>query len=196
MANVSVCDELRTSLDRSCSRKLPKKYKQEAVFININDIDRANSPVGEIGGATCAYSVQMILKALKKGVNIKLPESGNAIKGFVNKSKTDNGRVQYLHQVQILMEGADEQTKCVMDKLDHGLYVVALQLSDETVEIYGWEYGISTGDYTYDLTDGGGGSLIVLQSDERWQESMLPLVYKAAANGDANADFNEQFEAA
>ena len=83
-----------------------------------------------------------------------------------------------------------------MDKLDHGRFVVALQLTDGTVEIYGWENGLSTADYTFDLVEGGGGSLIVLQSDDTAQESMLPLVYKPQALGDANADFNEQFEAA
>lgn len=196
MANNSICTELTGAIDKSCVRNFPKKYYQEAVIINLNDIDKANSPIGNIAGSTCDYTVQMILKSLKKGVQVKLPETGNAIKGFTGKSKTDNGFVQYLHQVQILMIGADVETKCQIDKLDHGRYVVALQLTDGTVEIYGWENGLSTGDYTYDIAEGGGGSLIVLQSDENAQESMLPLVYKPQTGGDANADFNEQFEAA
>ncbi|WP_027378182.1 hypothetical protein [Chryseobacterium daeguense] len=196
MANNSICTELTGAIDKSCVRNFPKKYYQEAVIINLNDIDKANSQIGNIAGSTCDYTVQMILKSLKKGVQVKLPETGNAIKGFTGKSKTDNGFVQYLHQVQILMIGADVETKCQIDKLDHGRYVVALQLTDGTVEIYGWENGLSTGDYTYDIAEGGGGSLIVLQSDENAQESMLPLVYKPQTGGDANADFNEQFEAA
>lgn len=196
MANNSICSELTGAIDKSCVRNFPKKYFQEAVIINLNDIDKANSVVGDIAGSTCDYTVQMILKSLKKGVQVKLPETGNAIKGYTAKSKTDNGFVQYLHQVQILMIGADEETKCQMDKLDHGRYAVALQLTDGTVEIYGWGNGLSTGDYTYDIAEGGGGSLIVLQSDENAQESMLPLVYKPQTGGDANADFNEQFEAA
>lgn len=196
MANNSICSELTGNMDFSCTRNFPKKYYQEAVFINLNDIDKAASTVGNMQGSTCDYTVQMILKSMKKGTQIKLPETGNAIKGFYGKSKTDNGFVQYLHQVQFLMIGASSDTKCKMDKLDHGRYVVALQLTDGTVEIYGWENGLTTADYTYDIQEGGGGSLIVLQSDENAQESMIPLVYKPAAAGDANADFNEQFEAA
>lgn len=196
MANTIVCAELTGTIDYSCVRNFPKKYFQEAVIINLNDIDRAQSVVGNLAGPTCDYTVQMVLKSLKKGIQVKLPETGNAIKGYTNKSKTDNGFVQYLHQVQFLMLGASKEAKCQLDKLDHGRYAVALQLTDGTVEIYGWENGLSTADYTYDIAEGGGGSLIVLQSDETAQESMLPLVYKPQTGGDANADFNEQFESA
>ena len=196
MANTVVCAELTGAIDYSCARSFPKKYFQEAVIINLNDIDREASVVGNMSGATCDYTVKMVLKALKKGIQVKLPESGNAIKGFTGKSKTDNGFAQYLHQVQFLMLGASAESKCQLDKLDHGRFAVALQLTDGTVEIYGWENGLSTADYTYDIAEGGGGSLIVLQSDETAQESMLPLVYKPSALGDVNADFNEQFEAA
>ena len=196
MANTIVCAELTGAIDYSCVRNFPKKYFQEAVIINLNDIDRAQSVVGNLAGPTCDYTVQMVLKSLKKGIQVKLPETLNAIKGYTNKSKTDNGFVQYLHQVQFLMLGASAEAKCQLDKLDHGRYAVALQLTDGTVEIYGWENGLSTADYTHDIAEGGGGSLIVLQSDDTAQESMLPLVYKPQAGGDANADFNEQFESA
>ena len=196
MANTIVCTELTGAIDYSCKRNFPKKYFQEAVIINLNDIDRAQSVIGNLAGPTCDYTVQMVLKSLKKGIQVKLPETGNAIKGFTGKSKTDNGFVQYLHQVQFLMLGASAEAKCQLDKLDHGRYAVALQLTDGTIEIYGWENGLSTADYTYDIAEGGGGSLIVLQSDDTAQESMLPLVYKPQTGGDANADFNEQFEAA
>lgn len=196
MANTIVCAELTGAIDYSCARNFPKKYFQEAVIINLNDIDKEASVVGNMTGATCDYTVQLVLKSAKKGIQVKLPETGNAIKGFTGKSKTDNGFVQYLHQAQFLMLGASTEAKCQMDKLDHGRFAVALQLTDGTVEIYGYENGLSTADYTFDIAEGGGGSLIILQSDETAQESMLPLVYKPAVGGDANADFNEQFEAA
>lgn len=194
MANNSICNELTGAIDKSCVRNFPKKYHQEAVIINLHDIDKTNSKVGSITGSNCEYTVQMLLKSPKKGVQVKIQDSGTSIKGFYAKSKTDNGLIQYLHQVQILMLGVDSETKCQLDKLDHGRYAVAVQLTDDTVEIYGWENGLSTADYTYDITEGGGGALIVLQSDENAQESMVPLVYKPQTGGDANADFNSQFE--
>ena len=192
MANTSICAELANGLDLSCVRSLPKKYYQEAVIINFNDIDRTASVLGNFAAA-CDYTVKMVLKAGKSGVQVKLPDNGSSIKGFFAKSKTDNGFVQYLHQVQILVAGASAETKCILDKLDRGRYVIAVQLSDGTVEVYGYENGLSTGDYTYDIQEGGGGSLIILQSDENAQEGTLPLVYKSNPVGTEDADFNEQF---
>ena len=194
MANSAICSELQDGYDLSCSRNLVKKYFQEAVIINLSDIDRTNSTINPPTALACEYNLELLLLESKTGVQFKLPESGSSIKGFVGKSKTDNGFVQYLHQVQIFVAGNSAETKCILDKLDHGRYAIALQTTDGTVEVYGYQNGISTGDYTYDLVDGGGGALITLQSDEDAQEDYLPFVYTPQVGGDANADFNSQFE--
>lgn len=195
MANEVICAELTGDIDLSCIRSLAKKYFQEIVVINYSDVDRTASELNLSDTGTCDYSVSMVLKAGKKGVMIKIPQSSGIIKGFYAKSTSDLGIVQYLHQVQFLMIGSTAVIKCAMDKLDRGLYIVAAQIMDGTgtVEIYGWENGLSTGDYTWDIADGGGGSTIVLQSKDTEQEGMIPLVYKSAVAGQENADFNEQF---
>ena len=192
MANTAICAELDGEVDLSCIRTLVKKYFQEIVIINFNDIDRTASVINQ-AGALCDYSVSMVLKAGKKGVMLKLPENGNTIRGSYAKSTSDLGFVQYLHTVQILIAGVTKEIKCILDKLDRGRYVVAAQLADGTVEIYGYENGLTTGDYTFDLVEGGGGAKIPLQSKDAEQESMLPLIYKSAVPGSENADFNEQF---
>ena len=192
MANTAICAELDGEVDLSCIRTLVKKYFQEIVIINFNDIDRTASVINQ-AGALCDYSVSMVLKAGKKGVMLKLPENGNTIRGSYAKSTSDLGFIQYLHTVQILIAGVTKEIKCILDKLDRGRYVVAAQLADGTVEIYGYENGLTTGDYTFDLVEGGGGAKIPLQSKEAEQESMLPLIYKPAVPGSENADFNEQF---
>lgn len=193
MANTAVCTELDGEVDLSCIRSLTKKYFQEIVIINFNDIDRTASTVNVGDAEACDYSVEMVLKAGKKGVMFKLPESGGTIKGTTDKSTSDLGFPQYIHNVQILITGVTAAMKCVLDKLDRGSYVIAAQAKDGTVEIYGWENGISTGDYTLDIVEGGGGSVVPLQSRDTEQESLLPLVYKSAVPGGENADFNEQF---
>src|SRR5690606_36370528 len=175
MANVVICAELNGGHDFSCTRNFAKKYFQEAIFINLYNIDKPASGDPVIGGEPCDFYIEMILKAGKEGHAIRLPDNGNAIKGFVPKSRDDNGRNQYLHQVQFMLMGASQQVKCTLDKLDQGRYAVALQLTDGTVEIYGWDNGLSTADYTYDIAEGGGGGVLDLQSDENAQESMLPL---------------------
>ncbi len=194
MATSAICAELQDGYDLSCTRNFTKGYFQEAVIINFNDIDRVGSVLGSITGVSCDYTVQMLLKESKKGVRIKLPDNGSLIKGFFDKKTSDKGIVEYLHKLQILAMGVDMATKCKLDKLDHGLYVVALQAKDGTVEIYGWQNGISTGDYTYDIVEGGGGTIIPLQSKETEAETTLPLVYKPQSGGDATADFDSLFE--
>ena len=192
MANTAICAELTGEVDLSCIRTLVKKYFQEIVIINFNDIDRTASVINQ-AGALCDYSVSMVLKAGKKGVMLKLPENGNTIRGSYAKSTSDLGFIQYLQTIQILIAGVTKEIKCILDKLDRGRYVVAAQLADGTVEIYGYENGLTTGDYTFDLVEGGGGAKIPLQSKDVEQESMLPLIYKPAVPGSENADFNEQF---
>lgn len=192
MANTAICAELDGVVDLSCIRTLVKKYFQEIVIINFNDIDRSASVINQ-AGALCDYSVSMVLKAGKKGVMLKLPENGNTIRGSYAKSTSDLGFIQYLHTVQILIAGVTKEIKCILDKLDRGRYVVAAQLADGTVEIYGYENGLTTGDYTFDLVEGGGGAKIPLQSKDSEQETLLPMVYKSAVPGSENADFNEQF---
>lgn len=192
MANTAICAELDGVVDLSCIRTLVKKYFQEIVIINFNDIDRTASVINQ-AGALCDYSVSMVLKAGKKGVMLKLPENGNTIRGSFAKTTSDLGFIQYLHTVQILIAGVTKEIKCILDKLDRGRYVVAAQLADGTVEIYGFQNGLTTGDYTYDLVEGGGGAKIPLQSKDTEQETLLPLIYKPAVPGSENADFNEQF---
>ncbi len=196
MANTAICAEIDGEIDLSCIRNLPKKYFQEVVLINYNDVDRVASVVGDFDGATCDYTVQMVLKTGKKGVMFKIPETSGSIFGTTAKSTVEvTGLPQYLHLVQILAMGISSEIKCLLDKLGRGKYIVAAQLADGTVEIYGWENGVSAGDYTIDLAAGGGASVVPLQSKDTEQESMLPLIYKPQSGGNANADFNEQFTA-
>ena len=77
MANTVVCAELTGAIDNSCVRNFAKKYFQEAVFINLNDIDKENSVLGNIGGPTCDYTIQMLLKSGKKEsrLNFRKPET-------------------------------------------------------------------------------------------------------------------------
>lgn len=192
MANDLICAELKGSYDLSCVRTLNKKYFQEIVVINFNDIDRTASTLN-VDDTACDFTVSMKLKAGKKGVMIKLPESSGQIKGFYAKSTSTLGYPQYLHQVQFLMAGITKDIKCAMDKLDRGRYVVATQVPSGEVEIYGWENGLTTNDYTYDITEGGGGSPLILQSKDTEQESLIPLLYKSTNPGSENADFNNQF---
>jgi hypothetical protein len=190
MAITSICGTLKAGLDLSCVAPT-RRYYQQAVIINKADIETitVNPPTAE----TCAYTVEFSLKDGKTGYRILGGANGSTFKGMFAKSVNDTtGIVEYIHTAQLLIAGVDAATKCVLDALDKGSYVVALQIGN-TVEIFGIQNGLTTGDYTYDVQEGGGGAAIPLQSREDAPEGYLPLVYESAVPGSEVADFDDMF---
>lgn len=196
MAVLSLCAKLLNGQDAACI-PLKRKYFQQAVVINKTDIETltVTKTDFETPSPECSYSVSFTLKAGTTGYRFTGPENGNNYFGRFNKTTSDLGFASYQHEVQMLVVGADEESKCILEALDKGSYLVALQFSDGTVEIYGVENGLSTGDYTYSISENGGGSLIVLSSNEQTPESYLPLVYVSASPGSETEDFDAAFAA-
>lgn len=194
MAVASICGTLKNGQDASCIAPV-RRYYQQAVVINKNDIDTTTvvitTPTAE--EPTCAYSVEFSLKEGKTGYKFVGSENGSTYKGSFDKTLSDLGFVQYKHNAQILVIGADEESKCILDSLGKGTYVVAFQFSDGTVEIYGMQTGLTAGDYTYDVQEGGGGTPIILSSLDIAPEGYVPLIYKSGTTGGENADFDSAF---
>lgn len=178
MAVDNICGKLKDGLDTSCE-PLMRKYYQQAVVINKNDIDdyTVNIDNGENG---CEYNVEFSLKEGAKGFRFMGAENGNVFLGRYSKSvNEDNGHVEYIPETQFFIGGVSEKVKCILDTLDKGRYVVAMQAVNGTVEIYGIRNGLTTDEYDYSPAENGGGASIVLKSNEDAPESELPLVYKS-----------------
>ena len=191
-----VCGELFKGLDFKCLDTVSRKFFQEIVIINYNDID-ASSVVKKIEGSTtiaCAHNVEFTLKAGAKGFALTLPQNGGSIFGSFDKTTNElTGGPQYIHKVNYAVVGISEEIKCFLRSLDKGSYVVAARpLGTNIVEIYGMDNGVQNADYTFDIVGGNGGAVIVLQSLEQAPESQIPFVYKSA---DPIADFDARFEA-
>lgn len=194
MATESLCALLVNGLDVGCDAPT-RKYYQQAVLINKSDIDPTATVITKPDPETetCAYTVEFTLKEGKTGYKFIGPSAGSTFVGSFDKSRNDLGYAQYIHNPQILITGIDEATKCILDALDKGSFIVALQLKDETVEIYGFVNGLTTGDYTYNIQEGGGGTPVILSSLEDAPESSLPFVYKSGTPGEEGADFDDAF---
>jgi hypothetical protein len=193
MAIQSICATLFAGFDSSCDSPV-RKYYQQAVVINKSDIETFTiTPPTKTATPECFYTVAFTLKTGKTGYWFAGPEAGSSFLGFYDKSRSDLGHPQYIHSAQILITGVDEASKCVLDSLDKGSFVAAYQLKDGTVEIFGIQQGLTTGDYTYNIQEGGGGTPIVLASLEDAPETYLPLVYEAAVPGQETADFDSLF---
>lgn len=192
MATASICAKLKNGQDASCVAPV-RRYYQQAVVINKDDIDTFTVNVPTSLDPDCVYTAEFSLKEGTTGYKFIGSENGSAYKGYFDKTLSDLGYAQYTHNAQILVVGADEATKCILDSLGKGNYVVAFQFADGTVEIYGLEYGLTAGDYTYDPQEGGGGTPIILSSRETAPERYVPFVYKSAIPGGETADFDSAF---
>ena len=197
MAVTSTCALLVNDLDVACIAPVRKAY-QQAVLINKNDFDTSTITLPDPAAdpPTCDYSVEFALKSGTTGYRISGAEAGSSFYGSHDKSRSDLGFAQYIHNVGILIAGISEEVKCVLDSLDKGSFVVALQWKDGTVEIFGFVNGLTTGDYSYNVQEGGGGTQIILSSLEDAPENNLPLVYVSAVPGQENVDFDAAFAVA
>lgn len=198
MAVASLCDQLKSGQDLACLDNLNRKYFQQVVVINKTDIDpssveyvKQTTPAGD-----CAYGVKFTLLTSKAGFMFKGNERGSNYSGVTNKTTSDFGMPNYIHNVSMLLAGADEETKCRLAALDKGSYVVAIQFTDGSVEIYGMGNGLSTGDYDIDLQANGGIIPLTLSSNEDTPEFRLPSIYVSEPAGQENEDFNSLFASA
>jgi hypothetical protein len=193
MAITSICAILKNGQDAACIAPV-RRFYQQAVLINKTDIDTTTVVLSIPTDSTCAYNVQFSLKEGKTGLRFTGSESGSTYKGYFDKSISDLGYVQYKHNAQILVVGSTEDAKCILDSIGKGKFVAVYQFTDGSVEVYGWENGLSAGDFTYDVQEGGGGTAIVLSSMDLSPENYVPLVYKSLTLNGETADFDANFE--
>lgn len=190
MANISICAKVKAGKDFSCVTNLTRKYYQQIVIINQSDIDTTSIVYPDPNGDPCNFKVEFALKTGTTGYLVALPENGSQVFGTYNKTTSDLGLVQYQHITNFPVIGATEEAKCLLNSLDRGSVVVAMQLKDGTVEIYGLQNGLTTADYTFDLQGGSGGSPIALQSLENAPEPYIPYLLGGV---DPEAQFDSLF---
>ncbi len=186
-----ICALLTNGFDFSCVEEYARKYYQEIVVINSDDID-STTVVKNTTGSN--HNVTFTLKATKTGYRFVLPDTGGSIFGSFDKTTNElTGGPQYIHKMNYAVIGADEITKATLRTLDKGNFIVAGRLKGSTVvEIFGIQNGLVNADYTFDIAGGSGGSTLVLQSLETAPENHIPFVYTSV---DPIADFDSNFAA-
>jgi hypothetical protein len=202
------CESLRAGLNQACEVPF-RRYYQQAVLVNRADVDNKNiltSYVTIEGEYVCRHRVVFDLLPDKTGYRFMLGETAKSIYGMFDKTDIDN-IPQYQHTVNIVLTGISEAVKCLFKQLDYGDYFAALQTYDGTVEIFGFEYGLTTAGYGYDPMNSGGGGIIKLTSMSDALEDEPPFLYGGDPAdfdtdfadvvynpaGDFNDDFNDDF---
>jgi hypothetical protein len=202
------CEVLHNGLELACSNVV-KNYYQQAILINRQDIlnKKILTTTTSIAGIyQCRHKIIFNLKENLSGFRFSSAENGTSIFGVVEKS-LQNGIPQYKHAVTIVVLGVNEMTKCTLKQLDYADYFVALQLYNGIVEIFGFEYGLTTDNYSYDSQNAQGGAILKLVSQNDALEDELPFIYSGGKYdfdnlfqdvpfrilGDFNNDFSNSF---
>lgn len=206
------CEQLRQGLNLDCVG-VSKKYYQQIVLINRADILNkriVTSSVDIEGVYTCRNRVYFNLIDDRSGFRFSMNENSSSIFATFDKTVIES-IPQYNHAVNIVILGVTEDIKCLITQLDYSDYFAAAQYYDGTVEIFGFEFGLSTNNYGYDPHNGSGGAVLRLSSLNDSLEDLPPLIYRSTEgteiedfnnnfqdvifdiNGDFNSDFNNDF---
>lgn len=201
------CEKLRNGL-KICDSGV-KDYVQQVILINRNDVlnkQILTSTVSISDEYVCRYGIIFNLKPTLQGFSYSITENSSVIFGTFEKSE-NNKIPQYKHSVTVPIVGTSQVIKCLLKQIDNSDYFAALKLKDGTVEIYGFEFGLSNDDYTYDPQNADGGSILKLTSNNDALEDEMPFIYLGNSidfdnlfldlpfvpNGDFNDDFSNDF---
>lgn len=184
--------DLTQGQDSSCGGVFAKKYFQQLVLVNRKDILEYKIETTRVVLQN-RHRVKFRLKEGKTGYRFTYPENGVSI--FATFEKTvQEGHNQYTHIIQLPIIGVKEDVKYLLRQLDNADYLAAIQFTDGTVEIYGFEYGLITDNYNYDVQNNEGGSILSLISDSEALEDDPPFIYASVIEGNEGLDFDNNFK--
>lgn len=190
------CIKLHSGQDSAC-KTWAKKYYQQIILVNKDDVLNFNILLQKVGLAEDVFGpgfsgyvhrIRFQLKPEKTGFLFRGSENGVSFFATFSKQNSEN-IPQYKHDLQLPVFGATEETKGILKELDNADYFAAIQLTDGTIEVYGFENGLTSSDYTYDVQGNLGGSFIPLQSKDLEDEP--PYIYNSET---PEQDFNNLFQ--
>lgn len=176
------CVSLIKGLDLNCLDEFFRKYYQNVILINRNDVNQF-----QITTNTTQHRIRFNLSAGKTGYLFSNSETVGILKAKFSKNEA-KGINTYRHSVDIVVSGTSENIKTLLKQLDNSDYFAAIQFKSGDVEIYGFENGLGSSGYEYDATSGVGGSVINLVS--KFDEYEPPYLYYS---NDITGDFDDLF---
>ena len=162
------CKKLIKGLDLGCG-PIYNKYYQNIVLVN-----RADVKDFWITSDDSKNRINFNLKDGKTGYLFRSLEAGSALSASFSKSNK-KGIPFYTHSVQVPVVGATENAKTLLKQLDSGDYFAAIHFKGGEIEIYGFNYGLATQDYDYQLQSSIGGTSVVMKS--AYEEYDPPYIY-------------------
>lgn len=174
-----------------------RKYYQQIILINKDDVN-------EVKYSSDIHGLQFNLLSDKTGYLYRGNEIASNFSASFSKS-VSNGQPVYSHTVTLPIVGVGAETKLILRDLDLSNYFAVIQFRDETIEVYGFENGLTTNNYNFEAQNNMGGINVSLES--KFDEDEPPYIYigdkedfnnKFAGigdllGGDFNNDFNNDF---
>ena len=188
------CRELLREQDLSCV-DVYRKYYQQIVLVNKKDVNEVVYNVDENN-----HSILFNLFDGTTGYRYRGNENSSLYSASFSKS-VKKGQPLYSHSVSLPVVGVGTTTKLILKELDLSDYFAAIQFKSGTIEIYGFDNGLTTENYTFEAQNGLGGIGLTLTS--KYEEEEPPYIYlggevnfdnKFAGIGDLlGGDFNFDF---
>lgn len=173
---MSALMKILKGLDVSCLESFDNKYYQRLVLVNKADVNQY-----QIYSNDSFNRITFNLKPGKTGYLVKSNEAGSIIRAGFAKGKS-NGVITYNHKVEIPVLGVDENVKTFLKQIDFSRYFAVLMFHTGEVEVFGFNYGMTTEDYDFSSQNEISGIPIPMQS--RYPEYEPPYVYRPASSDD------------
>ena len=173
-----ICEQIKQG-KKICAVK--NRYYQRAVIVNRSDLEQY-----AIIAENDAHNVSFTLKAGLTGYTIASTETGANILGTVAMSRTNN-LPEYTHTVSIYIRNNRVSDKVFLRQLDLSDVFVALLDYENKVEIFGFDFGLQTDDWEFNLHENG--VVLNLISDIEFE---VPYIY-VSADGTEVLDFDNEF---
>lgn len=165
--------------DLSCI-DVNRKYYQQIVLVNKDDVNEVVYNVDDDN-----HSILFNLFDGTTGYRYRGNENVSLYSASFSKT-VRKGQPLYSHSVNLPVVGVGTTTKLILKELDLANYFAAIQFRSGTIEIYGFENGLTTENYTYEAQNGLGGIGLTLNS--KFEEDEPPYIY---LGGETN--FNNKF---
>ncbi len=170
------CKTLMREQDLSCA-DVYRKYYQQIVLVNKEDVNEVVYNVDEDN-----HSIIFNLFDGTTGYRYRGNEKASLYSSSFGKS-VRKGQPLYSHSVSLPVVGVGTTTKLILKELDLANYFAAIQFKSGTIEIYGFENGLTTENYNFEAQNGLGGIGLTLNS--KFEEDEPPYIY---LGGEVNFD--------
>jgi len=186
---------LANDVGYNCEIKPVAGTEARVLFVNINDIDKANSVISANNELVLT---DIVLKANKTGVLFEAIEDEND-GGFEMKDDKFGQFYEHVLNLKLLTPSAENRLEAKNIASGGGKYIAIIERkwkgvdSKDAFQVYGWQYGLKGSVHKYNTKENDGAELITLKTPAPYMESNPALQFlKNASYTDTLSAFDNK----